>query len=491
MDKYQFDKLISTNRFGDPSTSNVQSISEFYLDRSRVLYCSSFRRLQQKAQVFSLEPNASVRTRLTHSLEVSDIGRTIANKIADALHSHNCKKTSLLGRLNMYNLVAIVETACLLHDIGNPPFGHFGEAAIRDWANRYTDKRKEAHQILNQSEFEEQDLLDQLMEDFYSFDGNPQGFRTVTKLQTERGGNGLDLTYSTLMCMLKYSRIAGEEVDYESEGISEDIVHKAGYFQSEQELVKELTNKMDIKPHCRYPFTYIMEAADDIAYCMSDIADGIEKGILTEKTFIEKFNAEWKENYHNSPIPVSVPDPRKELKGFNIDISEPWTKAAIDEAVTYFMKHLDKVYNGKSGSLINKDGKMGRVFEIIRNVSKKYLYTSIKAENIEITGYAVITGILNRFEKLLSLPEWEFSTLIEKRNLKEYPYETRLFHLLGIRNIQAYQYALQKYDKKDVHYKTRELWLRIHLIIDQISGMTDDFALETYQMLEGIQVVRS
>ena len=124
-----YNKFIVVNRLRNSTRKRIRQIDQFYSDRSRILYSSSFRRLQQKAQVFSLESNASVRTRLTHSLEVSDLGRTLANNIAYRLK--NAKK---LRENNILSLVAIVENACLLHDIGNPPFGHFCEAAIQDWA---------------------------------------------------------------------------------------------------------------------------------------------------------------------------------------------------------------------------------------------------------------------------------------------------------------------------------------------------------------------
>ena len=140
-----YNDLIVIKRERDSSVKRLRRIDQFYSDRSRIIYSSSFRRLQQKAQVFSLEPNSSVRTRLTHSLEVADLGRTLANKIAFSLKNDN-KLTSN----NTSALVSIVENACLLHDIGNPPFGHFGEAAIREWAKEsiYESLPSELHSVL-------------------------------------------------------------------------------------------------------------------------------------------------------------------------------------------------------------------------------------------------------------------------------------------------------------------------------------------------------
>lgn len=479
-----FDRFICSERIGKSTVCRRAKIDEFYSDRSRVLYCSSFRRLQQKAQVFSLEPNSSVRTRLTHSLEVSDIGRTLANSIAYELCSRN-----LLSPDNIHVVVSIVENACLLHDIGNPPFGHFGEAAIKDWAQDYVKRHK-----CNPADVS---AFNSLMEDFLQFDGNPQGFRTVTRLHSERDDKGLNLTYSTLLCILKYSRAAGEKIE-SSEGVSSDIVKKAGYFQSEKELVEKIYSESNLAIHHRYPFTYIMEAADDIAYCMSDIADGIEKGILTEKSFLEAFIQEWNHAYVDEsgkplPIPVKLPsiDSINELNGFNLDISIPWSKAASKEAVNNFMSHIEEVSAGTAGSLISKNGKIGRVLATVKRVSRKYLYTSIKAESIELTGFSVITGILKRYERLLQLPAEEFRKIVNREQIDGRDYERRLFNRLGTRYVKAYQYALENIDMNNEHDSTYELRLRIHLIIDHISGMTDEFALETYQMLEGIQLLKT
>ena len=256
---HNYKKLLSSKRVNDSTVKRNALIDEFYSDRSRIIYCSSFRRLLQKAQVFSLEPNASIRTRLTHSLEVADLGRTLANKIVYKLLANKD-----ISDRNMQSFVSIVENSCLLHDIGNPPFGHFGETAIRDWA------KNRARNSVPEESITKDSLFNLLMSDFEEFDGNPQGFRTITKLHTERDEYSLNLTYATLLCSLKYSRAAGEKS-------GDGILKKAGYFQSEIELVKSIYESVEIQLHHRYPLTYIMEAADDIAYCMSDIADGIEK----------------------------------------------------------------------------------------------------------------------------------------------------------------------------------------------------------------------
>ena len=470
MKRYNYEDLMSTKRERTSSIKRESRIEEFYSDRSRIIYCSAFRRLQQKAQVFSLEPNASVRTRLTHSLEVSDLGRTIANQIGNALH-----REGIITAESVPCIVSIVENACLLHDIGNPPFGHFGETAIKEWA-------KTCINTALPNNIAKDDLLLLLIKDFQEFDGNPQGFRTVTKLYTEHDKYSLNLTYATLLCCLKYARAAGED-NVEKKG----ILKKAGYFQSEKNLVEKIWDTVGITPKHRYPLTYLMEAADDIAYCMSDIADGIEKNILSEEDFCKAFLEEWKALYGEETVPVALP---KEYKSFNSDISIPWSKFAMNYAVSNFVNNHKRFYDGIVPGLIEEDTSAGKLLKTIKTVSRKKLYTSIQAESIELTGFAVITGILQSYEKMLLLSYKEFSALVNHQKVDNVEVERRLFNRIGTRYVEAYKYALEEYSSSSPDFPAYEWWLRTHMLIDHISGMTDEFALETYQMLKGINLMR-
>lgn len=468
MKRYDYKHLMSTNRERKSSINRRYVVDEFYSDRSRIVYCSAFRRLQQKAQVFSLEPNASVRTRLTHSLEVADLGRKIANQIGNKLLS---KK--IISVRSVPWIVSIVENACLLHDIGNPPFGHFGETAIKEWA-------KTCISTALPCTISESELLLLLIKDFQEFDGNPQGFRTITKLYTEYDEHSLNLTYATLLCCLKYARAAGETK-------GEGILKKAGYFQSEKALVEKIWSIVGIAPHHRYPLTYLMEAADDIAYCMSDIADGIEKNILSEEDFCKTFLRKWNDKYQED-IPVKLP---KEYKSFNRDISIPWSTFMIDYVVTNYFDNHEEFYKGTALELIQKDSDAGKLLDIIKQVSREKLYTSIQAESIELTGYAVITGILQSYEKMLRLPYKKFKALVEHSEEADVEVERRLFNRIGTRYVEAYKYSLREYSTSSANFYVYEWWLRTHMLIDHISGMTDEFALETYQMLKGINLMRT
>lgn len=462
--------LLSNKRIRNSTVTRFSKIDDFYSDRSRILYSSSFRRLQQKAQVFSLEPNASVRTRMTHSLEVADIGRTLSNKIAAGLLG---KKLITVREVPI--IVAIVENACLLHDIGNPPFGHFGEAAIKDWCQSRAEKLAIR---IGREHYQKHNCL---FCDFSEFDGNPQGLRTVTKLHTEKDEHGLNLSYATLLCSIKYSRAAGGKS-------GAGILKKAEYFQSEKKLVHKIYDDTGLEKHTRYPLTYIMEAADDIAYCLSDISDGIEKRIITVDDFQTEFLNFWADKYPHEKCPVKFPSKDK-LINFSLSISVPWSKQAILESTENFLNNYEDFFEGKCMQLVPENG-IGRVFDTIKGVSRKVLYASIEAESIELTGYAVITGILRHYERLLDLKYNEFHSLSNSDCPANLAYEKRLYNRLGKRYVTAYLYALKEIDDHD-DYTVHELWLRIHLLIDHISGMTDEFALNTYQMLEGIELLRT
>ena len=209
-------------------------------------------------------------------------------------------------------------------------------------------------------------------------------------------------------------------------------------------------------------------------------SDGKEKGILTEEEFLNEFKKEWRNSFGEEEIPVIIPQ-KNDLKGFKKDISIPWSKKAMNEAVERFILLDKEIYEGRAESLIANDKAMGRVLETMKNVSRRILYTSFEAESIEITGYAVITGIISKYSSILKMSYKDFKCLINDEKIKGFDFEKRLFHLVGKRYIQAYKHEVSK---------NKEWWLRAHLIIDHISGMTDEFALETYQMFEGIRLMR-
>ena len=521
-----FKRFINTLRFRDSSIERERAVDEFYSDRSRIVFSSAFRRLQQKAQVFSLENNASVRTRLTHTLEVADIGRSLARRIMRELGKKNKRFLEYETQVE-----SIVENACLLHDIGNPPFGHFGESAIKEWASNLLINKTCPPEISEQIKKEEDAIkeakgkkqnnstekteddeksetaekLETLLKDFTHFDGNPQGLRIITRLYTDHDEHGLNLTYSTLLSAVKYARCTDELPDKDPP--------KAGYFQSEKELVEQMSDKVYQGKIQRYPLTYIMEAADDIAYCMSDIADGIEKGIFTVEKFCTEFRKEWVDRggslsvkgrdqvledilrpRHSAKYILDYWDAPALINGlkFKKDIAIPWSIKAMSSVVTNFIAHANAIFLGDDcPALLDGKSFWGKVFATVKAVSRKHLYSSIEAEHIELTGYAVIVGILKEYRKVLELPAIEFEKIIKKESTRKHDLERRLCHLLGTRYIDAYHNALSNINPQAPNWDISEYWLRVHLIVDHVSGMTDGFAYETYQMLRGINPMRN
>lgn len=297
-----FIKLISAQRIRRSSQNNRTLSTEAESDRGRLIYSPAFRRLQQKAQVFSLESNAAVRSRLTHSIEVSQTGRFIA----DLIVSH--PDLNEITQNHRAAFTSYIETACLMHDIGNPPFGHFGESAIKEWflingKNAISESGIDLNKI----------LLSNLLNDFIHFDGNPQGLRIVSKLQRNSDDSGLNLTSTTLGSFMKYVRGPHEEK-------KDGAYKKIGYFSTEADIFSWISkNYPKIN---RHPFAYIIESADDIAYCLSDIEDAIEKHLIFKSSAFKEI-----ENIYNNKL--------KEKNITNSTLLNEISRIANNDTATY------------------------------------------------------------------------------------------------------------------------------------------------------------
>ena len=471
-----FKQILVPLRLRKSDISGRVPLEEFFSDKSRIIYSSSFRRLQQKAQVFSLELNSSVRSRLTHSLEVADIGKILASRIARSL-----RDAEKISAENAVEIPVVVENACLMHDIGNPPFGHFGEAALIKWAeDNLADYAKDMQ--LDYS------VIKPLLADFYEFDGNPQGIRIVSRLHCEKDEFALNLTVPSLLAAVKYARTSGENND------GRKIKKKAGYFKSEEPLIEKAYKLIGWQKGCRYPLTYIMEAADDISYCLSDVSDAIAKGIIAPDDFLKEFHEMWAQKYGNEEIPVKSLAEKESVRDFGVEICIEISHKAVEAAAEEFVRRYEEFCNSSAEELITEDMPMGRVLNVIKAFSVKRIYQSKEAESIELSGYAVISGLLERyFGRLLTLTRVDFEAFVAGKKVSGRAYEQHLFNRLSKRCIKSYQEQLQKWlaDEKAVQRYGAdglEWWLRVHLIVDHVSAMTDNFALFEYQMLEGIRI---
>jgi dGTPase len=262
-------RLLSTRRFGQKQREPVsEERSPFHKDMDRVVFSSAFRRLQDKTQVHSLPDSDYVRTRLTHSIEVASVGRSLGAAVGQTIIDRHLKGEDYTAA----DFGHIVSAACLAHDIGNPPFGHFGENIIRHWFAR---KANETDIFSGLSDAEKADFL--------GFEGNAQGFRVLNRLQNIREKGGLRLTYATLGTFTKYPRASIVRTPRSAD----DGARKFGFFQSERDVFRELADEIGLVPiehgayWCRHPLAYLVEAADDICYLIIDLEDGFKLGRIS------------------------------------------------------------------------------------------------------------------------------------------------------------------------------------------------------------------
>lgn len=459
-------KLLYTDRERTSTVKRRHIIEEFASDRSRIVFCSSFRRMMQKAQVFSLEQNTSVRNRLTHSLEVADVGRTIARQVGQGL-----AEKGIASMEDIACVEAIVESACLIHDIGNPPFGHFGEEAIKKWFS------ENAPAIFGKThDTVPLDLSDSRLYDFVNFDGNPQGFRIVTRLHTEIDEHGLNLSYATLLASIKYP-------NYEKVTEERLFSKKLGVFSSEADLYKNVCQQTGHQAGKRYFIAYLMELADDICYCLSDIADGFEKGIVDSRLFkaeLEKIfanmNTDWK------LVKGVIPD--DPIKNFSQQVAINMSRKCISEAVDHFIPNLDSFIKGEAKELIDSI-EMGQVLKCLKAFARRFIYTDAEALKIEIAGHRIVQGLLDHYGALLKVSRDDFAHFAEKGEMRKssgLDMEWRVFSQLSKRMLKSYQHQLPEGEG--------EWFDRSRLLVDYISGMTDQSAFRFYQNAMGISLDR-
>ncbi|GAA5646357.1 dGTPase [Vibrio proteolyticus] len=456
------------------------SLSIFESDRGRIINSAAIRRLQQKTQVFPLERNASVRSRLTHSLEVQQNGRYITQQIFERLSRDAQEEYGLAGLER--HIESIVEMSCLMHDIGNPPFGHFGEKAINDWFEQNLSKFISLHSL---------DLNKEMIRDLSSFEGNAQAIRLVHSILN------LCLTYSQVSGILKYTR-RGDELKPQKENETFSYLRKkVGYYISEQPYISNLLQALDIKAHCRSPFSYIMEAADDISYGLADLEDAVEKGILTVDTL-------------KTALKYEYPAVREELK---IDSDENLMESLIIQAENkafrnpdtlffvmmrvviggtlvphacdIFLANIDEIFHGEFNRALLEDGSdRHALIKTLKNVAAKYAFCHKEVEARELQGYQIIKGLLDTYSPLLNLTRVEFEQV--KNEQKGAPlYASRLFKKLSYKHVQAYERALTEASLVklpfDAGYDAWEFYFRVRLIQDYVSGMTDQFAFDEYR----------
>jgi dGTPase len=445
-------------------------------DKARIITSAVFRRLQTKAQVFSLERDASVRTRLTHSLEVAMYGELLAERVFNLLREQNRIDEDL-----RIPFIGTVENACLLHDIGNPPFGHLGEFAIQQW---FKAKAHETFVFEKWSKAPEE--AERYYVSFKEFNGNAQSFRIVTRLQWLDGPHGMRLTWGLLGTMIKYLTCAAP-----SRG---PFKRKLGYFETEAEVIAKAWDKLGLKhddgvPLQRHPLTYLMEAADDIAYALSDIEDALEKRILTEQVFIERFKKVIEpvlRKYAVSPDERAIPPRHADDVKYSrfLRLRSLVTNALIDASARAFVDNVDAILIGDwHKELLAADTCVDRLVKRLKELAKRDIFLSAEAVDVELSGYQIVQELLNGFMPLLRLEYRDMSRLetTGTYHRTDWPLERRLYSLLGQRQLKAYHHFSRLRPELDRVYRT-------HLIVDFVSGMTDGYAVKIFNIMNGVSV---
>ncbi|WP_291530069.1 deoxyguanosinetriphosphate triphosphohydrolase [Bacteroides sp. UBA939] len=436
--------LISAKRFGleEYHEERIENRSEFQRDYDRLIFSAPFRRLQNKTQVFPLPGSVFVHNRLTHSLEVSCVGRSLGNDVSKALLArHPELQDSFLPEIG-----SIVSAACLAHDLGNPPFGHSGERAI----STYFSEGKGL--ALKEKQDNGEQLTAAQWEDLTHFEGNANAFRLLTHQFEGRRKGGFVLTYSTLAAIVKYpfsSSLANKKP-------------KFGFFTTEEEGFRRIAEELGMErlsdsplKYARHPLVYLVEAADDICYQMMDIEDAHKLKILTtqetQDLLLSYFSDERKGSLRRTLDIVSdVNEQIAYLRSCVIGL-------LIKECTQAFLANEENILAGTfEKSLIDHiSQRPAEAYRKSANISIEKIYRSRDVLDIELAGFRIISTLLELMIDAVRSPGKAYSQLLINRVSDQY-------------NIKA-----------------PVLYERIQAVLDYISGMTDVFALDLYRKING------
>lgn len=433
-------QLISNKRFGLEflHEERKEDRTEFQRDYDRLIFSAPFRRLQNKTQVFPLPGSIFVHNRLTHSLEVSCVGRSLGNDVATRL----LQKHPELSDSHLMEIGSIVSAACLAHDLGNPPFGHSGEKAIGTYFSE--GKGLKLKTLLSPEEWE----------DLIHFEGNANAFRLLTHQFHGRRPGGFVMTYSTLASVVKYpfsSQLAGNK-------------QKFGFFLSEEKDFERIATELGIKRlsaegepirYARHPLVYLVEAADDICYQMMDIEDAFKLKILTiEETkslYMEFFKEERKQRILD--ICSKVEDVNEQIAYLRSSAIGVLIKACVQT----FVDHEEEILSGTfSGTLIKQiDKPLQQAYKHCSKTAFAKIYCAKDVLDIELAGFQVITTLMDLLIDAVRMPEKAYSQLLIGRMPKQY----------------------------DVNAPT--LYGKVQAVLDYVSGMTDVYAIDLYRKING------
>ncbi len=446
--------LLSDERLGvEKSTSEKKDgRSQFQKDFDRIVFSPAFRRLQDKTQVFPLPESDFVHTRLTHSLEVSVVGRSLGNLVGERIIFRHPK---LRKDFTQFHFGEIVAAACLAHDIGNPPFGHSGEDAIAEYFKNGNGKNFEA-EINDEKKWN----------DLIRFEGNAQGFRIITKLLNRDVTGGLQLTYATLSALNKYPKESLTDLEIKDANGHKNIYKKFGFFQSEKEIFERVAKKTGLdKPDnseeflwYRHPLSFLVEAADDICYSIMDLEDGFRLGLLS---FTETENLLLPLIHKGDLSGYKKRDENEKVGYLRAKAISDLVKLVADAFMDNEKEILAGNFNKELVTVIAKSGALKK----IEHTSIRKIYRHRSVVEREAAGYEVLGGLLDTF--ISAYNQYSVSQLSPKNR--------------AIINLIPKRFFFEEKNNS-------ELYQRLLRIIDFVSGMTDSYAVSIYRKIKGISL---
>lgn len=469
-----WEQLLSPKRSRGSSQRHSGSAdlrSEFEKDYHRIIGSASFRRLQDKTQVFPLDKSDFIRTRLTHSLEVSSLAKSLGQNIAENILTY--KKDPSFTPQMKEDICSILQCAGLIHDIGNPPFGHFGEVTIREWFERnlplLTYKGKPVDEV----------LTEQMKQDFYHFEGNAQALRLVTKLHFLVDENGMNLTYALLNTIVKYP-VSSLEID---EACGDIKRKKMGYYLADEEMFRRIEKETGTNG-CRHPLTFILEAADDIAYKTADIEDAFIKGFISYHVLMEELK-KLKNIKNNNKI---VFDPAGKLEELyrrgvekQVDHLEEYAvknwivrvQGFLISCATFgFTSNYEAIMQGKYPADLFCGTFAEELMELLGDVAMRRVFSTRQIYLMELVEAGILDFLMDSFVRAVIHYDEDDSALNS--------IDRRLVYFISSNYKDAYHYHARGKSESE------KLYLRLLLVTDFICGMTDSYAKRLYQELKAI-----
>lgn len=477
--RMNWEQLLSTEtqvkREVEPEDFAKYPMDDLEKDYKAIISSAAFRRLQDKTQVFPLDKSDFVRTRLTHSLEVSTIARQLGIMItrnATGYLPDDFKNKDGKDKL-VEKIPEVLSCAGLLHDLGNPPFGHFGEVVIGDWFKNEFQKEEFCYKKIAIREL----LTEQMQSDLKNFEGNAQALRILSKIRNKGKSHEINLTTGVIGALIKYPTDSLHVTNKKDPDIRR---HKLGYYFAEQETFEKVSKEtgtwIDEKNVARHPLTFLMEAADDIAYSTADLEDALKKKMFSLKEFIAYFKGNLEDD---EKAQLLIKDLERRLENVQDEESEmiafqnwmDYARGWFMYCVTYsFSRNYKSIMNGEFQRELIQGTFHEKSMKIFKNAMVEFVYEQPEIVKLELSAKKIISTLLDDFiYAVIYMDETE-------EEYKNHQFQKKLCSLIPD-NLKA------DYEKAKTNDEGYNLYLRMMMITDFISGMTDSYAKNLYQEL--------